>query len=668
MSKTEKIISLGCFLLILLHLVASFFPHQRLWGVNLLHYFSLEFRIALSAIGFVILIPQVNKILAGFFTRLFARITEKFKKINRYLIYSAISLLSLIPFWILGAKTPLLGDGYIRANDIAIGGILEISEPLDFYFHLLVARLFGLDGYTVYKILSCVAGAIYIFLVFLICDLLGKDGKEKLFIFSILVTMGANQLFFGYIESYSFVYVALLAYFFFGIRYLRQKSKFVWPCLFLLFAIGFHLAVFLLIPSLFFLGLAKVPESVKLKAKRVKFANLASSMGVILLIGVGVYFLKTHTRGEPPQSLLIHPFGDGESFYSFFSLAHLVDFVNHQILLSPVNLVLWIALLILFWKSINHKENVVKFLIWVIGCSFGLALLVDPKLGYARDWDLFAFAGLGITLLGLYLCINAFRTLHQTVRDRKEKAGELNQEPYGSWLSRVTLVLFTTSVIFTLPWMLVNASKDKAIVRFEDLLKIDEKRAAYGYETLACYLCDKGNHEKTVEYWKKAIAITPNARYFGGLGYAYAKLKKYNQAIEAISRGIQMGADRIYLPFLHNSLAICLAEVGRYDEAVSELRKAIDYDPENADYYYVLGHILGLAGRYQEAVPYFETALKLDPNNAKTYKMLGITYGIIGKKEEAEKNLMIYLKLMPNNAPAVKAIMDSLKIDVETNK
>lgn len=91
------------------------------------------------------------------------------------------------------------------------------------------------------------------------------------------------------------------------------------------------------------------------------------------------------------------------------------------------------------------------------------------------------------------------------------------------------------------------------------------------------------------------------------------KIKRYDPAIEAYHQAIQMAADRITLQFLHNSLGICLAEVGRYDEAVFELKKAIDLAPKKADYYYTLGKILGRMKKYEEAISYFETTLKLNP-------------------------------------------------------
>lgn len=644
--KTERVILFTCAFLMVIHLAASFFPHSRLWGINQLHYFPLEFRIVLSAIGLLISVPQINRMIAERLARVLAQAADRFKKINRYYKYAVVSLLSLIPFWLLRAKTPLLGDGYLRAGEMDIGKLISITEPLDFYLHLLVFKIFGLTGYTTYRVLSCIAGAVFLFLVLLICDLIGKGGKEKAFVFLILTSMGAGQLFFGYIESYTFQYVALTAYLFFAIRYLKQKSGFVWPCLFFLLAVSFHLSTLFLLPSLFYLGFARIPEEKGLKAKRFKFVNFMSLVYVIILMGVGLYLLKTLGSENSSKPFLIYPFGDGESFYSFFSLNHLLDFLNHQLLVSPVILVLWLVPIVFFRKVSNFKENVVKFLILTVIGSFAFALLVDPKLGYARDWDLFAFAGLGVTLLGAYLVVSIFT---------KEKTLEL---------TGVTLILVATSFMFTLPWIGINASEEKSEARFEDLLRLDEKRAPGGYETLACYFRDKGEHEKTVELWKKAIAINPLTRYYVLLGNAYLRLKRYDDAITYYERFIQLSPNDINIDFVYRCLGVCLAGVERYDEAISNLKIAISLKPKEPGYYYTLGNILGKVRRYEEAVQCFEMDLNLDPNNVEIYKLLGISFAQLGNKAEAKRYLSSYLRLRPSEANQIEGILDSL--DVET--
>ena len=87
-ARIERAVIFACASLILVHFVVSFLPHLRLWGINQLHYFPLEFRIVISTIGLLILVPKVNKILAEFLTRVFTSVAEKFERMNKYLKYS----------------------------------------------------------------------------------------------------------------------------------------------------------------------------------------------------------------------------------------------------------------------------------------------------------------------------------------------------------------------------------------------------------------------------------------------------------------------------------------------------------------------------------------------------------------------------------------------------
>ncbi len=622
----------------------------------------------MSAIGLLILIPGINKTVVRVLAGVFTWTAERFSQINRYLLYSGISLLSLVPFWLLKAKTPLLGDGYLRAGELQFGVLLSITQPLDFYLHLLVYRLSGFDGYTTYGILSCLAGGLYVFLILLLADILGRDGKEKLFIFLILATLGSTQLFFGYIESYSFMYVGILAYIFFGIRYLQGKGAFLWAGLFLLLAASFHLSALFVLPSLFYLAFARPLGPSGSKNAGVKFANMVVLFCVVFVIGAGLHLLRTYAMKESPGSFLIYPFGGGEGFYSFFSLAHLLDFLNHQLLVSPVSLVLWTVLLVLLWREINFRENVVRFLIWITTCSFGFALLADPKLGYARDWDLFASCGLGVTLLGLHLTVNLLRDRPKAASGAGPERAVLRGDGAAMDLKRITLLLVVTSLVSTLPWILINATEGKAVARFGDLLKIDENRAAHGYETMACYFRDKGEHEKTIRLWKNAIAINPIPRYYAVLGNAYLRVKRYDEALEVLEKSIGMAPNRRGIQYSHRSLGVCLSAKGRYDEAISHLRIAIDLAPGRADFHYIMGNILGKAGRYEEAVPYFETTLGLNPAEINSYKLLGIAFARMGKKEEAERYLETYLRLAPQDAAGLKGIIDSIEIEIDSSR
>ncbi len=646
-TKMERGIIFSCAGLILLHFMASFFPHLRLWGINQLAYFPVQFRIGVTAVGLLFLIPVINGILFKVLKRAFTWLINQARKVNRYLIFAFISLFSFLLFWILSVKTPLLGDGYWRAAQIKPGILFSLTEPLDFYLHLLVSRLFHLDGYTAYRVLSCSVGVIYIFIVFLICDQWGKDAGKKIFIFLILITMGANQLFFGYIESYSIMYVLLAVYLYFGIRYQMQGRGFVWLCFFLIIASGFHLAALSFLPSLVYLAFIKSINSTGIISKKTRIQHIFGLGFVILMLAIGMYWLRITFSRLPVNPFLIYPFGAEESFYSFFSVAHLLDFLNQQLLISPLIIIMGVILLVLGRGAVDFKAKVTGIFVWTMVGSFIFAWFVDPKLGYARDWDLFAFTGLGATFLAMALFLSIL-----------EKGKPL--EP-----GRMTLALFVTAFVFILPWIWINASPEKSIARFEDLLTIDKDRADYGYETLACYFRDKGEDEKTAIYWKKAIALNPNPRYFGALGNAYLRLKRPDLAREVLEQGVRREPDGLTLQLLHSSLGRCLAEMGKYDEAALEIRKAISLNPKNPEYYYTLGNILGMAGKYQEAAPCFETAIRLDPKNIKAYKYLGMTYARMGKKDQAKRLLETYLKSVSQDTSNTKGIIDSIQIELE---
>ncbi|MCK4386021.1 MAG: hypothetical protein KAW52_07130, partial [candidate division Zixibacteria bacterium] len=192
MRKLEKIIFLTCLFLVLIHAVASFFPKERLWGLNLLHYVPFFFRWLLIGFGLLILIPPVNRFIADGLAKLLALAEISLKRINKYYKYALISLASFFPFWMFKIKTYLLGDGNLRAAEILEGWKFSATEPLDFYLHAFLSSLLKLNPFTTYAILSCLAGVLFIFLILLLSNLKGDEGQEKLLVFSVLATMGAN--------------------------------------------------------------------------------------------------------------------------------------------------------------------------------------------------------------------------------------------------------------------------------------------------------------------------------------------------------------------------------------------------------------------------------------------------------------------------------------------
>jgi tetratricopeptide (TPR) repeat protein len=639
-TRAEKMICGGCLLLILIHLAASYFPSERLWGINLLHYLPPAWRWILAVSATLILIPSVNKACGNLLTGLSRIIPPGFKRANKYYRYASFSLVAGVFFWVFRVETYLLGDSLVRAREIDLGAKFSFTAPLDFVLHAQVAKLLNWDAFQTYAVLSALSGVGFVFLVLLLADLMGRDGKERLLAFSVFITMGAIQLFFGYVESYPAVCVAILLYVFFSFGYLRNKNGLIPPILAFLLAFSLHLLAVTLLPSLLYLILSG--RAGEKERKRGNLSRLSMSIGIVLLVAVALFFLQRH-NAEPKglEYYLISPLGSWEGSYSLFSFSHLLDLINHQLLVSPVGLLICLIILLAFRGKTTSRDKLARFLLILSLSTLAYALLIDPKLGYPRDWDLFAFTALGYTLLGLHLFLRYWR------------------ETRTADLRYVALCLLLTSLISTVPWIYVNATEEASVARFDHLLKLDRDRSAHGHETLAMHYNVRGEWQKELEQWKRAAVAERNARYINNVAAVYHRQRRYDLALKELDKSLAVDSafDRT-----HFSRGDVLARMGRYEEALREFREAIRLRPDRMQYYNNLGGHLTKLGRDREAVEVLEQGLEVNPDHSPLYRDLGYNYFNLGDFLLARKYLELYLERAPEaeDAAEVRQFLRSL--------
>jgi tetratricopeptide (TPR) repeat protein len=103
---------------------------------------------------------------------------------------------------------------------------------------------------------------------------------------------------------------------------------------------------------------------------------------------------------------------------------------------------------------------------------------------------------------------------------------------------------------------------------------------------------------------------------------------------DALRNNLVSGAD---LPEILNNLALARARQNKTPAAVTDLRRAVELDPDEDDYPFNLGLLALAANDYAAAADYFREASEREPDKAENRSMLILSLEKAGKKAEADQ-------------------------------
>jgi Tfp pilus assembly protein PilF len=140
----------------------------------------------------------------------------------------------------------------------------------------------------------------------------------------------------------------------------------------------------------------------------------------------------------------------------------------------------------------------------------------------------------------------------------------------------------------------------------------DKKQTAWEIFQQAYQAQMSGELDTAAELYRTSIEIFPTAEAHTFLGWTYHFQGKVEDAIAECKRAIEVDPD---FGNPYNDIGAYLISLGRHDEAISWLEKAIvapRYDPRHFPHFN-LGRIYYAKGQFNRARQCFQDALRIEP-------------------------------------------------------
>ncbi len=132
------------------------------------------------------------------------------------------------------------------------------------------------------------------------------------------------------------------------------------------------------------------------------------------------------------------------------------------------------------------------------------------------------------------------------------------------------------------------------------------------------------------------------------LGLTLEQLQQPEAALEYFTAALAAQPPERELASVYVHLASCQKDLGRYSDAIANLERARQANPELKEIYNLLGFCYFKLKEHQVAVECFEKAIELDPGSGIDYANLGINLRELGFRQEAAHLLRLALELDPS--------------------
>lgn len=159
------------------------------------------------------------------------------------------------------------------------------------------------------------------------------------------------------------------------------------------------------------------------------------------------------------------------------------------------------------------------------------------------------------------------------------------------------------------------------------------------------------HYQGLIQRWQVTREVTPAvlASVQRALGDLLVGSGRFREAITQLKAAVEGKPDHASI---HAALGSALAETGRLDEAIVSLQRAIDLDPELAQAHYNLGTLLAMRRDFGEAIPHYQAAIGKLGDDADLLNNFGFALLQLGEGDAALIHLERATAIAPSHAGA----------------
>ncbi len=569
----------ACLAVLVFFLLASYFPHWRLWGVNWWAYYPDVIRYGLLVVGLIGA--------AGFWwqKRLIGREPAAGGSHNLagFTVLAGItSIIFVVCFVVFRTTTHFLGDGYQLLSRMAEGipSVKIWDRGASLIHEGLFAAFLGEASeraLLVFRLTSITAGVGWLLGSVILTRRLFDDNSTRYLFFLGLATGGYMLLFFGYVENYALLVTMTMLYTLTGLVVTRSGASSWWLLPLLAGAIFLHLLAIVLLPSFLYLVLRRTVLGRAVAHLSLKSRILTVALIAVAAMGLYYYLYTTHLFFTFALLPLVPNQFTVEGDW-LFSLKHFIDLGNLVMLLLPGLPVLAVSLLVLPSEG-RQRRTEYRFLgIAALSALMGVAVL-NPGIGMPRNWDLFSIVGVPLTILAYF-----------TVLDQRHRL---------AFVRPAAAMAILLGILSLAPRVATQTMPQYAIAHFRNYLQLDRIRNKNAWQLLTDYYQQIGDRVAAARVTSDKLALFP-------------EIALNDRARELFSRG-------------------------QHVQAMALADQALQHNPLLYDGYYNLGSCCLRLGMTDSALVLFQIANGLNPYHAPTLAMMGTVYSMKSEYHTAEK-------------------------------